>query len=1638
MKAVALFLAFGACLLPLRAERILVAAPKQGLPTDLLSFGGRAVLPEAHPAILSDSTTVVVLADRLDSSEREEMIWWLRRRFSSLRRKDSLAVMVARGELLERLPVARSFTALEQNLRAALSGEEGAAQEPVGPLRLYEVLAAAIPPGREEWSELVWVGSLPPVPDGFLRDYVSARLLRLLGEARVCLSLWPPQAAPWLPAIRGLPSGKVVEIRWEAEAVHFGFEIHRANYNGLPLPYLASEPGFPLPGFEALGRLAAAVSAAREDSAGPVQLAALRETIAVFPNWVEALSIGAALAERLGDWASAASFLAALNRQFPGDESILRRYAVSLSESAPPEAAEPVLRRALEAFPRDAELLEHLARSRIAQNDYASGYKFLRETLEVNRKDAALWWMAADLAHRLNDAAGERETLREALRLEPNRAERRARFIALALEADDKAEALEALLAGEGTVPEETSLLEQYARAWEAVGEPSRALQLWRRAAAVDRKFETAYLSIARLSATMGDWEQSLKATLDGLAECPDSSQLHVARGRALLELGRPQEARTAVREATRRLQDVALLRLRAEVEDLFGGDQAGEAWDRYLEALKAEESGASERERALRQAVFSALRDARVAQAVRLMGLPEEEVTAELDPRTNAVLIPGGFKVLRYLSGFGGPNDPEAYLIAFARGVAAQAAASESEWEKRTEILIEHYERLLKLRRFGQTAGLVTTVTIQTGSEADRDRARRILELLGYRLRRHRGALRLEVPDEKAFAIRQHLGAALELDERRIAQAIEGGQPFRFVVTDEVAEVVLGEKAWSEFLARHRNPLGFAGMLAKDPRAARLYAGLASTGPGVAEMLAQRLGLRRLAGEYADLLFLYGPALALEGAGRCPVPGGESAEAVWHELAGVSPREGPRFIESLLRKHDGDLLAFFSLLHTVTPERQRWFLRTAERARSFYELMRDAPEWSRGADRRVRKSPIADLFRDLPLSDDGRVQFPGGPEVWQVARGTGELSGIARLAKRAQRAKPAEEEAIVERLARERYRVVDLRSQLENFLAVAQIEQALGRELEPRESLILSHQFARYEWAFPFLTALPALGEREFLAFFSMLAAIPDDKIEANFILGLWENIVLLEGLLIRAGRLSAPDSASIFLSLCEDLRRAANREARGAAGAKALRSLAAAIGAGPGRLQQVVEDAIFGPANGALGERRRNAFRKVLELQRIPSIDLLLALFSAAESASRGVREAQEAANAIEQALPALVVLPPPRNARLSPLVEDYLKSWKTTELARSARNLRARAARRRPNPRDFERLSAELRRDLTPWLELALRGLVLGLYLRPEDLPVSDDPMLLRKHQYVELRDSRLGYFPPPEFATGVTQASAIGGIPIGSIAGFAAIAGRIAGAGRRAAGHNAEAVEARQLGAIRNALFWRLSAEDLRAVHLAVLAGREWVAEAAHSAEEAERLLKASTGLVSAERQSRLAQVLARLRSAHSGETLTGSRQYAGLWEAAWETLSVSDLYWLGRARPQGSDLAVAWTALQRFPERYLDRGAVHELGIVPLVISRSFVPRLRPLPPYEEYTVRMMPDHLAERLAELPLSLACAVDQAGLPAEAVGLVAESYARRLLAQLEMADPWDFSPVLRLWRQVTASDVAAAYAQEANREQ
>jgi hypothetical protein len=441
------------------------------------------------------------------------------------------------------------------------------------------------------------------------------------------------------------------------------------------------------------------------------------------------------------------------------------------------------------------------------------------------------------------------------------------------------------------------------------------------------------------------------------------------------------------------------------------------------------------------------------------------------------------------------------------------------------------------------------------------------------------------------------------------------------------------------------------------------------------------------------------------------------------------------------------------------------------------------------------------------------------------------------------------------------------------------------------------------------------------------------------------------------------------------------------------------------------------------------------VLKLQKCPDLDALLELLDAVLAAAQGPAPTLAAAARLEQILPALETVALPKGEQVDGAVRHLLDVWKTAQLAKLPREMREKASKKKPNPRDFARLAAEMREELAPWLELSLRGAVLAFYLRGEDLPVSEDALLLRKYQYRAASETDKHLFPPPEFTAASDGA---GSTPSGSLAGMAEIAGRVAVAGRRGAPGFAEAVESKQIGSLRNSFLWRVDEEAIRALHLSVLAGREWLVDAAASEPEAEALLEACEGLVSPERQTHLEEILTALRglpappAQPNAKPLADRESFTALWEELWEQLSVSDLFWLGRQRRAAPPESLAWKALSQLPASVF-AGRIQELGGLTLEHARSSRPRLAPHPAYEDYAAQMMPARLAERLSELPFALACAVDEAGLPAEALALTAEPLSRNLFETLSMSDLADFRSVLALWRKVDSTLVRALYEEE-----
>src|SRR6185295_9132236 len=73
------------------------------------------------------------------------------------------------------------------------------------------------------------------------------------------------------------------------------------------------------------------------------------------------------------------------------------------------------------------------------------------------------------------------------------------------------------------------------------------------------------------------------------------------------------------------------------------------------------------------------------------------------------------------------------------------------------------------------------------------------------------------------------------------------------------------------------------------------------------------------------------------------------------------------------------------------------------------------------------------------------------------------------------------------------------------------------------------------------------------------------------------------------------------------------------------------------------------------------------------------------------------------------------------------------------------------------------------------------------------------------------------------------------------------------------------------------------------------------------------------------------------------------------------------------------------------------------------------PHLRVAPPYEDLEKEILPGKLAERSAEFKLYLAQAADRAGIPAAALGSLAEPAARYVFKRLDLTDLHDWRSML-----------------------
>lgn len=469
---------------------------------------------------------------------------------------------------------------------------------------------------------------------------------------------------------------------------------------------------------------------------------------------------------------------------------------------------------------------------------------------------------------------------------------------------------------------------------------------------------------------------------------------------------------------------------------------------------------------------------------------------------------LPGGAEGLGFLVFGKGNSKPDRFLLDYSRALTERAMGSTKTSFLEMQLLLRNYfQQVAALTALGSRRGERVEITLTLNDKAGRQRTERVFKILGIKLTHGRAGFKIESAEGKSQAKKQDVLAALAVDEEAIQDALATGKTYVLEIPMDRVPAFPAESFWRAGFFEHQQ---YAGGLAEaflaDARLPKLYLALNSMDRGAAQVLLQTMPLGKLEEKYSTELSQFSTALAMSGT-NAEVPGGQRAYEVWQSLTGASPANAGAFFQALLGHDQGRLIAFFYTLSQLDITHQRFFTRSSERAKRFYDVFRESGEAQRGLEHGMVTSAFLEFLREVPLNEDASVDFPGGPEVWMVAKGAhSSTSAIAKLSKRARRiATPEDEDTILIRLASTAYKAESQeQSELSNFIAVTRIDAQRTSALSPDSALLLAQNYSTFGALYPYFAALNGLEAQDFQKLFSVAGKIEGlDAVTANIRLG-------------------------------------------------------------------------------------------------------------------------------------------------------------------------------------------------------------------------------------------------------------------------------------------------------------------------------------------------------------------------------------------------------------------------------------------------------------------------------------------------------------------------------------------------------
>ncbi len=1059
--------------------------------------------------------------------------------------------------------------------------------------------------------------------------------------------------------------------------------------------------------------------------------------------------------------------------------------------------------------------------------------------------------------------------------------------------------------------------------------------------------------------------------------------------------------------------KQVELLKRRARLEDFYGSDGAA-AYLALMNAQLETQAPAAEIGDTCRRGVMVALRTERpeiankFADELTILGdhSGADVVQSRRSAAESRTEILGGAEALRFLVTGSTKGRTDRIFVDYSRALIPLAPMPNSpsgpaEWQKMAGIVHEYFQHVSALASLGTRDGDHVAVLLSLKNKADKQRTEKAFDILGLKLKKSKAGLELQAGEGKTQAKRQETLAALAIDDRAIQQALAAGKPYKLEIAIDSVPVFPAVDVWQKaFYGREHFAGGLAEAFVTDARIPKMYLALNSMDRAVARALLDTVPLWTLTQRFSSPLSLFSPALAMNGK-AAEVPGESSANEVWRQLTGVDPASAVPFFEALLSRDGGELMAFFYAVSQLDVAHQRFFTRSPARAQKFYELFRESPEMRNYNALRFVNGSFVEFLRSVPLNQDGSVDFPGAPEVWMVVKGqqasSNSLVKLSRKLKRA--AAPDDEDEILIRLAKTEYKSQDRHdSELANFIAVTRIDEQRDEPLDPNSALLLAQGYASFNGLYTYFAEIGDLDAADYQKTFSLESKLDSvDRVTANMRLGELHSFLALMALLRQSGLAPQNDVLQVYRTNIERFSKASDAAQWTAASLAAVNEIAA-VGAPHSSSREAAIRAIALGRAASKGDYRETAYQQVLALQKVPSLNALFAISNDLRRVSKDPAKVDQ----IQRQLSTLEVLVPPKAWRLTGESKKNLEQYRTAEAQAIAAKLREKLAKRKRNPADIEKLSDQLLAELEPWTELAVAGQIYARFLDPTDLLVSEDPMLLRKHDFVALdsHSSKRHWFTPANLTI---SSEGEGSHFSGGLAEFSMAAGRARAEGNRVGGPASVPLAGAIYASIRATNWDGITPASLQSFAATVRLAQEWIVESAVSPSLYRQLEQDSRGLLS----------LSRRKSLLEGVSLCD-------WPAVWESVSISDLYFLGSTLLENAPKPV-WTApgLAAMKNTAEQGGKLDLLGSVAPELCGSAQPRLRRYEPYEDYQLHFRPERLSQRLAELKLYAAWLADESAWEPNVLGGLASPAADALLSKLTMRDMWDWQGALDSYR-------------------